>query len=196
MCYVARGAKAASAVVHCHVSGTETGFCYDTLDNLANVLQRPATPDGDFLAAYLSEHADRTHTTVSGHSQGAHDASRIAGLLGPGDQLFLLQPASSALVPNRALLDAAGRGARVVVAWSTNDEASLGIRATAGDVPLIAFPVQRGIRVHNAPNARDLLLRHFGVPEGQTVNPALDASILSNPGSPRGPWRFPVWQSL
>ncbi len=188
MCYMADGD------VLCHVSGTDTGLCYDSLDNVANAVLQPATRDGDFLAAYLAAHRDRLHTTISGHSQGAYDAARIADHLGPGDQLFLLQPASAALAPNGALLGAARRGALVFVGWSTNDDASLGIRAVAGEVPLTAFPLQQGIRVHNAPNARDLLLQHFGVSAGRTPNPALDASILSNPGSPQGRWRFPAWR--
>jgi hypothetical protein len=183
-----------SGTIHCHVSGTETGLCYDTVDNVVNALTRPATRDGDFLRAYVAAHPGQRRN-VSGHSQGAYDASRVAPLLGAGDQLILLQPASSALLPNGALLGASERGARVYVAWSPNDNASLGIRSTAGPLPLIELPLQEVERVHNAPNARDQFLRWFAIEEGRTPNPALDASILSNPGSPLGSWRSPAWRS-
>ncbi|MBX3230936.1 MAG: hypothetical protein KIT84_36365 [Labilithrix sp.] len=181
--------------VHCHVSGTETGFCRDMFDNVRNLLENRATKDGDFVRAYASGHPGH-RLNVSGHSQGAYDASRVAPLLRAGDQLVLLQPASAAVVPNEALVDAAARGARVVVAWSPNDDASLLLRPLAGGrVPLLTFPRQEGIRVHNAPNARDLLHRELAVPDGYTSSPALDASILSNPGSPHDPaWRFPEWR--
>lgn len=180
--------------VHCHVSGTETGFCFDAWDNVRNAVENRPTPDGDFVRAFVTAHPNR-HVDVSGHSQGAYDASRVAPLLGAGDQLVLLQPAAAALVPNEPLVDAACKGARVVVGWSPNDHASFGIRAAAGSrIPLLTFPRQTGIRVHSAPNARDLLFRAFAVPDGKTSNPALDASIISNPGSPRGAWRFPEWE--
>lgn len=178
--------------VHCHVSGTETGFCRDKLNNVTNAVRHPPTVDGDFVQDYVREHP-KLRIDVSGHSQGAYDASRVAPLLGKGDQLILLQPASSALSPNDALLDAIDRAARVYVAWSPNDEASLGIRLTSGDVPLIELPRQQVDRMYNAPNARDQFHRWFGIADRRTVNPALDASVLSNPGSPEGPWRFPAW---
>ncbi len=182
------------ADLFCHVSGTSTGFCPDEWNNLDNALRQPPTQDGNFVIAYLASHPKKGKITLSGHSQGAYDVSRAADRLGQGDQLFLLQPAAAALRPNQALLDATKRGANVVVAWSPNDNASLGIRGLAGAVPLITFPLQEGIRVHNAPNARDLFMAHFKIPETRSVNPALEASILSNPGSPRGTWRFPTWQ--
>lgn len=182
-----------AGTIHCHVSGTETGLCYDTVNNFVNALLHPATIDGDFLIAYIEAHP-ALRRNVSGHSQGAYDASRIAPLLDRGDQLMLLQPASSALLPNEALLGAMDRGARVYVAWSPNDNASLGIRGTAGQIPLLELPLQDLERVHNAPNARDLFMQWFAIGNGQTPNPALDASILSNPGSPYGTWRFPAWR--
>jgi hypothetical protein len=178
----------------CHVSGTSTGFCADELNNIDNQLRQPPTEDGNFVMAYLRTHPKQGKITLSGHSQGAYDVSRAADRLGRGDQLFLLQPAASALLPNRALLDATKRGANIIVAWSPNDNASLTIQAVAGAVPLLTFPLQEGIRVHNAPNARDLFMQHFRFPENRSFNPALEASILSNPGSPRGSWRFPTWR--
>lgn len=183
------------ATAHCHVSGTGTGFCQDAWNNVRNLVENPATVDGDFVRAYAAAHP-RHRWNVSGHSQGAYDASRVAPLLRRGDQLVLMQPASAAVVPNAALLDATARGARVVVAWSPNDNASLLIRPLSnGLVPLLTFPLQTGIRVHNAPNARALLFDAFAVPDGYTTNPALDASIISNPGSPHDPaWRFPEWR--
>jgi hypothetical protein len=66
-------------------------------------------------------------------------------------------------------------------------------RALAGAVPLTELRWQTGIRVHSAPNARDLVHRHFAVPAGRTLNPALDARILSSPDSPHGSWSFPEW---
>lgn len=183
-----------ATTIHCHVSGTETGFCHDALNNLANLLTAPPTLDGDFVIAYAKKYPT-LRINVSGHSQGAYDASRVAPLLRKGDQLILLQPASAALSPNDPLLAASKAGAYVYVAWSPNDDASLGIRGLAGDIPLLQFPLQTGIRVHNAPNARDLFLRLFAIPDGLTMNPVLDASILSNPGSPHdAAWRFPSWQ--
>lgn len=179
--------------VHCHTSGTGTGLCDDTFDNVKHALTHPATTDGDFVIAYVGAHRS-LRANVSGHSQGAYDASRIAPLLRAGDQLSLLQTPSAALVPNEPLLDALAKNARVYVVWSPNDNASLGIRLTAGEVPLIELPYQDIERVHNAPNARDQMLKWFHVAEGRTVSPALDASILSNPGSPLGPWRFPAWK--
>lgn len=181
-----------AAFVHCHTSGTGTGLCDDTFDNVVHVVTHPATIDGDFVIAYVNAHR-ALRVNVSGHSQGAYDASRVAPLLRAGDQLSLLQTPSSALVPNEALLDAIARKVRVYVVWSPNDNASLGIRLTSGQVPLVELPRQDIERVHNAPNARDQMHAWFRVPEGRTVNPALDASILSNPGSPYGPWRFPIW---
>lgn len=187
MCFAQGG------TIHCHVSGTGTGFCHDTVDNVVNALLRPATLDGDFILAYVAAHPGRRRN-VSGHCQGAYDASRAAPLLGHGDQLILVQPASSALLPNEALHDSMARGARVYVGWSPNDNASLGIRSTAGLVPLLELPLQDIERVHNAPNARDLFMRLFEIEDGRTPNPAFDASILSNPGSPHGSWRFPAWR--
>lgn len=178
--------------VHCHTSGTGTGLCEDTFDNVVHLLTHPATIDGDFVIAYVRAHR-ALRVNVSGHSQGAYDASRVAPLLRAGDQLSILQTPSSALVPNEALLDAIARKVRVYVVWSPNDNASLGIRMTSGEVPLVELPRQDIERVHNAPNARDQMHAWFHVPEDRTVNPALDASILSNPGSPYGPWRFPIW---
>jgi hypothetical protein len=183
---------ALGAVVHCHVSGTSTGFCADELNNVVNAVLNPTTEDGDFVSAYVKAHPQHK-ANLSGHSQGAYDVSRAASLLGPGDQLMLLQPAAASLTPNDVLAGAARRGARVYIAWSPNDNTAIGIRLRAGRLPLIEFPMQEGIRVHNAPNARHLFLDHFNIPAGRTVSPALDASIISNPGSPRGPWRFPSW---
>lgn len=178
--------------VHCHTSGTGTGLCEDTFDNVVHVLTHPGTVDGDFVIAYVNAHR-ALRVNVSGHSQGAYDASRVAPLLRAGDQLSILQTPSSALVPNEALLDAIARKVRVYVVWSPNDNASLGIRLTSGQIPLVELPRQDIERVHNAPNARDQMHAWFRVPADRTVNPALDASILSNPGSPQGPWRFPIW---
>jgi len=183
---------ALGAAVHCHVSGTSTGFCSDELNNLVNAAVNPSTEDGDFVSAYVRAHPQHK-ANLSGHSQGAYDVSRAAPLLGPGDQLVLLQPAAASVTPNEALVAATQRGARVYVAWSPNDNASIGVRLRAGQLPLVQFPEQEGIKVHNAPNARHLFLKHFNVPTSRTVSPALDASIISNPGSPRGPWRFPTW---
>jgi hypothetical protein len=67
---------------------------------------------------------------------------------------------------------------------------------------------QYGVRLHNAPNARFTFCELMHVPAGYTTNPALDASIISNPGSPcsewgnmkldcpaQVPWTCPSWSS-
>jgi len=176
----------------CHVSGTGTGLCEDTLDNARDFLLLPQTIDGAFVDDYIARHPN-ARAIVSGHSQGAYDASRVTPRLRRGDELVLLQPIAAAVVPNAALVDAMARGVRVFVAWSANDNASLGIRLLAGTLPLIELPAQWGTRVHSAPNARDQIHRVLGVASGRTINLALDASILSNPDSPRGEWTFPAW---
>ncbi len=206
---------------HCHTSGTSTGFCDDWVRNAGNAVFGPDSEDGRFARGYLAARAGlspRPRFNVSGHSQGGPDAAQTAELLGPGDQLVLLQPASSALYLQASLHGALARGARVLIAWSEGDEASLLItKLDAGKdpLPLIRMPknvsdaAERcGVRLHNAPNARHVLHALIGMPPSRTLSPALDASILSNPGSPcreRGnlaltcaapvPWSCPAWAS-
>ena len=207
---------------HCHTSGTSTGFCDDWDDNLGNAMEwgKLQSIDGDFLEAYLApriQQQPRPRVNVSGHSQGGADAAQVAGLLDNGDQLTLLQPAASALYMKDALHQALARGAVVSIAWTTGDEASIGIRPinAVAKLPLIEMPQnvpgpaeQCGVRLHNAPNARSTFLDMMHVPAGYTTNPALDASIISNPGSPcsewgnmkldcpaQVPWSCPSWSS-
>jgi hypothetical protein len=110
---------------------------------------------------------------------------------------------------------ALSKGALVNIAWSRGDEASISIRAVnaIARLPLIEMAKNVsaqaegcGVRLHNAPNARHAYLALMRVPAGRTVNPAFDASIISNPGSPCPewgnlaltcaadvPWSCPVW---
>lgn len=176
----------------CHTNGTGTGFCADALKNLANALVLPDTIDGNFAIGYIKEHRVG-RVVVSGHSQGGYDISRTAPHLRAGDQLILLQPVSAALTPNENLLGAIARGVHVHVGFSPRDLASIGIRLLAGPVPLVEFPKQDGQGVHSTQNARTLLHRFYGVGAGRTVNPALDAVLLSNPGWSQDPSTFPAW---
>jgi hypothetical protein len=209
------------ATFHCHTSGTSTGFCDDWVNNAGNALLGPDSEDGRFARAYLAARAGRhprPRFNVSGHSQGGPDAAQTASLLVAGDQLVLLQPASSALYLHDALHGALARGVRVLIAWSEGDEASLMItKLDTGKepLPLIKLPknvsdaAERcGVRLHNAPNARHVLHTLIGMPPARTLSPALDASIISNPGSPcrersnltlscpaQVPWACPAWAS-
>lgn len=207
------------AAYHCHTSGTSTGFCDDWVNNAGNALLGPDSEDGRFARSYLAERAGRRprpRLNVSGHSQGGPDAAQTAALLGDGDQLVLLQPAASALYLHAELHGARARGARVLIAWSEGDEASLMItKLDTGKepLPLIKLPknvsdaAERcGVRLHNAPNARHVLHALIAMPPSRTLSPALDASIISNPGSPcrerdnvtlscpaEVPWSCPAW---
>lgn len=188
--------------LHCHTSGTSTGFCDDWNNNYGNALEwsRLRSVDGDFLEAYLAprlQQQPRPRVDVSGHSQGGADAAQIAGRLQKGDQLTLLQPAAAALYMKDDLHQAIYRGAVVSIAWTRGDEASLSIRAinAVAKLPLIEMPKNVsdqaehcGVRLHNAPNARHTFLGLMRVPAGYTINPAMDASIISNPGSPCSEW--------
>jgi hypothetical protein len=178
----------------CHTSGTSTGFCSDWVNNVEQAVgDIRRTAESDFITAFIVQRRSGSgHITLSGHSQGAFDVSRLAGALYEDDQLILLQPPAAALYPPERLTRAIERGARVFIGWSPTDKASIGIRQYADVLPLTELAAQSG-PLHNAPNARDLFHRAFEVEATRTVNPALDASILSNPGSPRGAWSFPAW---
>jgi hypothetical protein len=205
---------------HCHVSGTSTGFCNDWGDNFGNATEwgNLQSEDGRFLKQYLIKRTlsqPRRPVNVSGHSQGGADAAQIAGLLQQGDQLNLLQPAAASLYMKDDFHRAIKRGAMINIAWTEGDEASISIRALnqLAKLPLIQLQKnvsreaeQCGVRLHNAPNARHVFHQAMGVPAGYTVNPAMDASIISNPGSPclevgnikldcpaKVPWTCPAW---
>jgi hypothetical protein len=215
ICFELRG------TVHCHTSGTSTGFCDDWGDNAGNAIEwgNLSSVDGDFLKAYLLPRTlqqPRPRLNLSGHSQGGADVAQVARLLEQGDQMTLLQPAAAALYMKDDMHHALQKGATINIAWSAGDEASITIRTlnSVAQLPLIEMPKNVtgsaehcGVRLHNAPNARHVFMGVMGVPAGYTVNPALDASIISNPGSPcpetgniqltcpaTVPWLCPIWR--
>jgi|GEM_PF-4278940 len=184
----------------------------------------PDTDDGKFLEEYMTRVRSwwpQAPFNVSGHSQGAADAAGIARRMRAGDQLILVQPATAGFSESCGLSQAYNRGVNVFVSRSQGDIVSSGIqlrgsqcypvdvmsdenicddivkdgkvvgRDCGGPGPLTHGPG----RVHNAPNARHQFKRDKGIGPGLTPNPALDASINSNPGSPSSHrWESPPMQ--
>ncbi len=185
-------------VYHCHTSGTTTGFRNDWANNGANAIAAvdhcPRTDDGRFLDHYVRTRRAQdpdADFNVSGHSQGS-EAVQVSEELGEGDQITVLQPAASHVEKCNVQV-AQEQGANVVIAPSEGDVVSTGL--SRRDVPRTTLPNDNTRdtehQVHSAPNARDRLNEQMGVEENRTFNPAMDASVVSNPGSPAGPWRQP-----
>ncbi|MEL6760067.1 MAG: hypothetical protein AAFP04_06655, partial [Myxococcota bacterium] len=183
-----------------------------------------ATDDSKFVFAYYSDMTQQDPSAkfnISGHSQGASDIAASGSMLylESGDQVLLLQPASANLGNQCKLNEAQCAGARVVAARTVGDIVSVGAEPTNTCINMPVMDDTRNPeelngcdsnpnakppgptpppsceeRIHSAPYARHLYHIEANVPEGSTCNPAFDASIVSNPGSPSsafGTWELP-----